>query len=214
MKTIGGRRLANREELAEHTGYSKATLANLWRDREDNGHPEPEKIDGVMRWDVDAWDTWFAEYNKARRNKAQPGGQGGRPIDRTGDPDEELAPVDQAKVLGVDASTISYYRRTPPPGWPDPARIEQLPGGGTREYRTRRQLWHWHDTTHRAGKGGRRARSGADPRVDQAAKVLAAQPGRKAGEVAADLAAEHGGSVHTWKRIVTEARQKTDEQGG
>jgi hypothetical protein len=212
MKTIGGRRLANREELAEHTRYSKATLSNLWRDRADNKHPASENIDGIMHWDVDAWDAWFAEYNKERRNQARPSGQGGRPIDRTGDPNEELAPVDQAKVLGVDASLISQYKKTPPPGWPDPVRTKELYGGRVREYRTRQQLWDWHDTTYRAGKG-RRARTGPDPRVGQAAQALAAQPDRKAREVAADLAAEYGGSVNTWKRIVTEARKQVGQQG-
>jgi hypothetical protein len=212
MKTIGGRRLANRDELAAHSGYSRATLSNLWRDRADNGHPDAEKVDGVMHWDVAAWDAWFAEYNKQRRNDPQPKHQGGRVVDRSGDPDEELPPAAQARVLGVDPSTISYYLKTPPPGWPDPVRTEVLESGRVREYRTRRQLWEWHDTTHRAGKSGRKARTGPDPRIEQAAKALAEQPGRKAGEVAADLAAEHGGSVHTWKRIVTEARQQASQQ--
>lgn len=210
MKTIGGRRLANREELAEHSGYSKATLSNLWRDRADNGHPEPEKVDGVMHWDVDVWDGWFAEFNKERRNQDRP--QGGRVIDRSGDPDEELTPAEQARVLGLDGSAVRHYKKTPPPGWPDPVRTEELPGGGEREYRTRRQLWDWHDSTHRAGMSGRPARTEPDPRVEQAAEALAAQPGRKAGEVAADLAAEHGGSVHTWKRIITQARKEPGQQ--
>lgn len=139
-------------------------------------------------------------------------------VDRKGDPDEELA---QARVLGVDPSRITQYCKNPPPGWPGPVRVEQLPTR-TREYRTRRQLWDFADSNPAFGTaGGRPAgpdpkvraakEKTPDPRIQMATKALAAQPGRKAGEVAAELAREHGQSIDTWKRIVTEARRQSPQ---
>ncbi|MGW3200021.1 hypothetical protein ACWDBD_36750 [Streptomyces sp. NPDC001118] len=216
MKSIDGRQWANREDLIEHSGYSRATLANLWSDREANGHPPAHKVDGVMHWDLEVWSEWFAEHRQQQARQESK-------VDRSGDPDEELPPAGQARVLGVDTSRISQYEKNPPPGWPE-GRVEQLPTR-IRRWRTRRQLWEFADRNPGFGTVGgrpsgpdpkaREAKAQApDPRVRQAAEVLAAEPGRKAGEVAADLAARHGGSVHTWKRIVTEARKQADQQEG
>ncbi|MEV6403927.1 hypothetical protein AB0M58_13410 [Streptomyces bobili] len=210
MKTVEGRQWANREELIEHSGYSRDTLWKLWRDRGTNGHPEARDFDGVMHWDVQVWDAWFAAHCKRPRDLSG--------VDRTGDPDEPLPPAAQARVLGVDPARITQYTKHPPPAWPDPVRIEQLTTR-TREYRTRAQLWAWVDNpvSGFGTRGGRppgpdpkvRAAKGKapDPRVRLAAEALAAAPGRKAGQVAADLAARHGQSVDTWRRIVTQARQ-------
>lgn len=213
MKTIDGRQWANREDLIEHSGYSRDTLRKEWSNREANGHPPARTIDGVMHWDLEVWDHWF-EKHRQQQSRDVSG------VDRSGDPDEELPPVMQARVLGVDPSRITQYAKNPPPGWPDPIRTEQLKTR-TREYRTRRQLWAFVDDP--AGgfgtAGGRpsgpdpkvRARRAKtpDPRIQQAIEALAAQPDQKAGEVAADLAEQHGGSIHTWKRIVTQARQQS-----
>ncbi|MEU8828865.1 hypothetical protein [Streptomyces sp. NPDC048636] len=209
MKTVDGRQWANREDLIKHSGYSRATLGALWRDRKSNGHPACHEIDGVMHWDLDVWSVWFEEHCQRPRDLSG--------VDRSGDPDEELPPAGQARVLGVNPSRITQYAKNPPPGWPDPVRVEELPTR-TREYRTRAQLWAFADNP--AGGlgtvGGRpsgpdpKAQT-PDPRVRQAAAALAAEPDRKPGEVAADLAAHYGGSAHTWKRIVTQAR-KQDQQ--
>ncbi|GAA0464608.1 hypothetical protein ABZ951_15820 [Streptomyces sp. NPDC046215] len=202
MQIIDGHQYGTRQDLVEHTGYSTATLSDFWKDRVSNGHPPARIIDGVMHWDVDEWDRWYAEFQRTRRNAA-------KPIDRSGDPDEELRPADQARVLGLPRNMIAQYRKKPPNGWPKPTRVEDLPAGGVREFRTRRQLWEYHDTTNRIGTAGRRAATGPDPRVQIAADALAAQPDRAAGDIAADLAEAHGQSVHTWKRIITAARRQT-----
>lgn len=211
MKTIDGRQWANREDLIEHSGYSRATLGALWRDRPSNGHPAARTIEGVMHWDLEAWTDWFAEHCQRDRDLSG--------VDRSGDPDEPLPPAGQARVLGVDPSRITQYAKTPPPGWPDPVHVEQLPTR-TREYRTRAQLWEWVDNpvSGFGTKGGRpsgpdpkkrAAKAKApDPRVRLAAQALAAQPGRKVGELAAELALEHGQSVDTWKRRITRARKE------
>ncbi|NGO40608.1 hypothetical protein [Streptomyces ureilyticus] len=207
MKTANGRQWANREDLIEHSGHSRDTLRKLWRDRKSNGHPLTREIDGVMHWDLEQWTAWFTEHCQRPRDLSG--------VDRSGDPDEQLAPAQQARVLGVDPSRITQYAKNPPPGWPDPVRTEPLKTR-TREYRTRRQLWEFADNpvSGFGTKGGRppgpdpKARAKKpDPRVRLAAEALATQPGRKAGEVAAELAREHGQSVDTWKRIVTQARQ-------
>ncbi|NEC46840.1 hypothetical protein [Streptomyces sp. SID8016] len=208
MRTVDGRQWANREDLTEHSGYSRATLSALWRDRETNSHPPARTIDGVMHWDLEEWTGWFAKHCERPRDLSK--------VDRKGDPDEMLPPSGQASVLGVDRARITQYKKKPPPGWPEPIHTEQL-AKSVREYRTRRQLWQFADNP--AGgfgtKGGRPGRSkrtkseeaGPDPRIQLAAEALAALPGCKAGEVASVLAERHGSSVDTWKRIITEARK-------
>jgi hypothetical protein len=206
MQTIDGRRYGTRTDLIAHSGYSRATLAALWKDRETNGHPVARLIDGVMHWDLEEWDRWRAEFQRARRDQD-------RTVDRSGDPDEELRPADQARLLGLDPSAITHYRKNPPPGWPKATRVEELPSGRVREYRTRRQLWQYHDTANRIGVAGRPAAAKPDSRLQEAAEALAAQPDRAAGEIAADLAARHSQSVHTWKRILTRARKQAEASG-
>ncbi|QDN84381.1 hypothetical protein [Streptomyces sp. RLB3-6] len=203
METIDGRQYATRAELSARAGYKgDATLRALWADREGNGHPPARRIDRVLYWDLEVWERWFTEYQRQRN---------GIGIDYSGNPDEELPPVDQAKVLGMDLSVITNYSKNPPPGWPEPVRREELESGRFREYRTRRQLWAYvasRPLRPRAGIGGRKPAEGPDPRVALAIKALAAEPGRKAGETAAALAEQHGGGLSTWKRAVTEARRQ------
>ncbi|MEU2380394.1 hypothetical protein [Streptomyces misionensis] len=199
MKTIEGRLFATRAELSERAGYKgDATLRALWADREDNGHPPARRIDRALYWDLEEWERWFSGYQRQRSR-----------VDYSGNPDEELPPAGQAKVLGVDVSAISHYRDNPPPGWPAPVRTEELESGRVREYRTRRQLWEYAAAGPRAGTAGRKPAGEPDPKVDLAAKALAAAPARKAGEVAAALAERYGGGLSTWKAAVTEARKQT-----
>ncbi|KUL73940.1 MULTISPECIES: hypothetical protein [unclassified Streptomyces] len=202
MRTIDGRQYASRADLIERSGYSDATLRNLWADREANGHPAARREGRTLYWELREWEAWFAAYQRSQSG-----------VDRSGNPDEELPPADQARVLGIDVSAISHYRENPPPGWPAPVRVEELPSGRVREYRTRRQLWAYADSNpmsrSRAGVAGRKPAKGPDPRITLAAEVLAAEPDRKAGEVAAALAERHGGGLSTWKRIVTAARKQT-----
>jgi len=212
VKTIEGRQWASREDLIEHSGYSRDTLWKLWRDRQANGHPEPRDIDGVMHWDVEAWDAWFKEHCQRPRDLSG--------VDRSGDPDEPLPPAGQARVLGVDPARITQYTKKPPPEWPDPVHTEQLTTR-TREYRTRAQLWAWVDNpvSGFGTKGGRpsgpdpkkREAKASDPRVRLAAEALDALPGRKVADVAAALAERHGQSVDTWKRLITQARKQTQQ---
>ncbi|MFI9214319.1 hypothetical protein ACIGW7_40090 [Streptomyces sp. NPDC053253] len=204
MQTIDGRQWANRNDLIASTGYSRTSIADLWHARETNGHPQPRVIDRVMHWDLEEWTTWFEQQHQQQAPAAE------SKVDRSGDPDELLPPAAQARVLGVDPARITQYRKKPPAGWPKPAHVEQL-NTRTREYRTRRQLWEFVDRNPDFGTAGGRPSGatpkGPDPRVRQAALALKAAPDAKPGEVAAALAERHGGSVHLWKRIVTEARK-------
>ncbi|MDG9728428.1 hypothetical protein [Streptomyces sp. DH41] len=211
MKTVDGRQWANREDLIEHSGYGGTTLKRLWRDRRANGHPDAREIDGVMHWDLEKWDEWFAQHRERPRDLSG--------IDRSGDPDEQLPPAGQARVLGVDPARITQYTKNPPPEWPDPVHVEEL-RTRTREYRTRAQLWEWVDNpvSGFGTKGGRPSGSGvktgeekAAARIRLAVEALAAMPGRKAGEVAAVLAERHGQSVDTWKRVITQARKQAQQ---
>ncbi|MFE4832926.1 hypothetical protein [Streptomyces sp. NPDC056672] len=199
MKTIDGRPYATRAELSARARYKgEATLRALWAERESNGHPPARRIDRALYWDLEVWERWHTEYRRR-----------GNGVDYSGSPDEELPPADQAKVLGISISAISHYRDNPPPGWPAPVREEELESGRTREYRTRRQLWAYADARPRAGTAGREPAEGPDPRIALAAELLAAEPARKAGEVAAMLVERHGGGLSTWKAALTEARKQT-----
>lgn len=198
MKTIDGRQYATRAELSARAGYKgDATLRALWAERESNGHPPARRIDRALYWDLEAWERWHVEYRRQHNG-----------VDYSGNADEELAPADQARVLGISVSAISHYRDNPPPGWPAAVRTEELESGRVREYRTRRQLWAYADAGPRAGAAGRTAAKGPNPKVALAVEALAAEPGRKAGEIAASLAEQHGGGLSTWKRAVTEARSQ------
>ncbi|WP_073882495.1 hypothetical protein [Streptomyces sp. CB00316] len=213
MQSLNGRQFADRTDLMAHSGYGESSLRARWSDRENNGHPPARTIDGVMHWDLVVWSEWFRGMTEQRPRDL-------RRIDRTGDPDEELPPVKQARVLGVDTSKITAYRKNPPPGWPAPVRVEKLPTRD-REYRTRRQLWEFAD-----GEGSRVGTVGGrptgpdpkvqaakqtqpDPRVAAALDALAVQPDRMAGDLALALAEQHGGSLPVWRRAVTAARKQT-----
>ncbi|GAA1011493.1 hypothetical protein ACFQWA_27990 [Streptomyces thermogriseus] len=197
MKIIDGREYATRDDLARISGYRSATLRNLWADRQANGHPPARKEGRTLHWDRQEWERWFRDYQLRRKG-----------VDRSGDPDEELSPAEQARVLGINISAISHYRDNPPPGWPPPVRTEVLPGGRVREFRTRRQLQKYAASAPRAGAGGRRPVEAQERRVALAAEALAAGPGRKAKEVAAALAERHGGSLSVWQKAVTAARKQ------
>ncbi|MFF9892945.1 hypothetical protein ACF1G1_25890 [Streptomyces albidoflavus] len=214
MKSVDGRTWASREDLIEHSGYGIATIKRLWRDRRTNGHPAAREIDGFMHWDLEEWSAWLAGYLDRPRDLSG--------VDRSGDPDEQLPPAGQARVLGVDPARITQYTKKPPPEWPDPVRVEEL-RTRVREYRTRAQLWAWVDDplSGFGTKGGRTsgavikaAEAKAAARVRLAAEALAAMPGRKADEVVAALAARHGQSEVTWKKAVTQARKEARKQTG
>lgn len=212
MQTIDGRAFASRKDLIEHSGYSLPSLAALWKNRETNGHPPARTIDGVMHWDLEEWDAWLAEHRRARNDAARPvkrsAGPDATPEEQQAWLDEELAPPDQTKYLGLERNTVARYRQHPPPGWPAPVRVETLPSGRVREYRTRRQLLAYHDQANRIGVSGRPAAQGPDPRVQIATEALVAQPEKTAGELAAELSAAHGQSVHTWKAVIATARKQ------
>ncbi|RZD62943.1 hypothetical protein C0Q58_14480 [Streptomyces albidoflavus] len=212
MKSVDGRTWASREDLIEHSGYGIATVKRLWRDRRTNGHPAHRVIDGFMHWDLEEWSAWLAGYLDRPRDLSG--------VDRSGDPDEQLPPAGQARVLGVDPARITQYTKNPPPEWPDPVRVEEL-RTRVREYRTRAQLWAWVDDplSSFGTKGGRTsgavtkaAEAQAADRVRLAAEELAATPGRKADEVAAALAARHGQSEVTWKKAVAQARKEARKE--
>ncbi|MFC6486163.1 hypothetical protein ACFQGN_35610 [Streptomyces goshikiensis] len=64
MQTIDGRQWANRDDLIASSGYSRTTIADLWRDREANGHPQPRTIGRVMHWDLEEWTRWFEQHHQ------------------------------------------------------------------------------------------------------------------------------------------------------
>ncbi|MFX4293614.1 hypothetical protein [Streptomyces bohaiensis] len=129
-------RLVTRAELTELGRGSDSALYLLWRDRAQNGHPEPVVTTEPYRWDLGEWDSW---HRALLIEQAREG------VDLTGDPQELLKPAQQARLLGITTSTLSHYSKRPPRFWPAPAATEELPSGRVRELRTRQQLWDWVD---------------------------------------------------------------------
>ncbi|MFJ8677302.1 hypothetical protein [Streptomyces sp. NPDC093589] len=184
-------------ELGEAINVKPATVRYYWSQTR-HLLPKPDVMMGGKP-------GWFPGTVKAW--KANRPGQGSRSDlqgtvrtgDRSGDPDEELSPADQARLLGMHPTVITTYRKQPPRGWPGPVRTEELPRGRVREYRTRRQLLEYLDS---------RARLAPDRRVEEAVRTLTARPEAAAGKLAAELAVQHGGSVDVWKRAVAKARRQ------
>ncbi|OEJ20899.1 hypothetical protein BGK67_35280 (plasmid) [Streptomyces subrutilus] len=59
MATLDGRRVLTRKELAAKHELSISHLETLYRDRENNGHPEAAgTIDRELVWEASAWNRW------------------------------------------------------------------------------------------------------------------------------------------------------------
>lgn len=221
MQTIDGRRYAHRGELAERSGLSEPMLSALWKQRATNGHPPAVTFEDRMHWELDGptgWDTWFDKRCRQLRDS-------GQPIDRDGDPGQELTPAQQERLLGLKPGAVAAYRRRPPAGWPQPARVITLPNGYQQEIRTRQQLWDYLDSPQRrgrsrAGAAGRRPdpdrkprrRYEADPRLAQAQAARRQNPEASLNALAGALHREHGYSVSTWSRLLKEAAAREHQQ--
>ncbi len=217
MQTTDGRRYAHRGDLAERSGLSEPMLSELWKHRATNGHPPAVEIDGRMHWEVDGpagWDAWFDDRCQQLRDS-------GTPIDRAGEPDEELTPKQQERLLGLKPGAVKGYRRRPPAGWPSPARVVTLANGYQQELRTRQQLWDYLDSPERrgrsrAGVAGRkpdpdwqpRRRYEGDPRLVQAREALQQHPDASLNALAGALHRQHGQSVSTWRRLLETTRER------
>ncbi|MCU4750216.1 hypothetical protein [Streptomyces sp. G-5] len=185
MKTIDGRRYASRNDLISHSNYSRAQLANLWRDRDTNGHPPAVILDRVMHWDLEAWDTWLARYQHER-------GVGNRrgAVGRRADPQ-------RAHRLELAAAARAAHPETP---------LRDIAHQLAAEHGGSPHTWNGLLTEARPAK---------DPRPELAAEALAAHPQWRVGAVAEMLAAEHGQSVKTWQNILSDvAPLPTSEHGG
>ncbi|MGI5353571.1 hypothetical protein ACQEU8_36165 [Streptomyces sp. CA-250714] len=204
--------LETREDLQERTGLARSTLELLYRERENNGHPLPEKTVGnTMYWNTKAWDAWYAEYkaNQAWRTE----------IDRSGNAEDEITLAEAARVLHMEPTSITKYPVRPPKHWPEPIRVEPSPSGGrVKRWYRRGDIWKYGELRERGG-GGRPAGTSkttrrfpydGDPRLDQARTALKASPDTPTAQLAGDLARQHGGTAGTWSHIVRSARQNPE----
>lgn len=200
-----GTQLATRAELAARFGVSVSTLERLWAQRDTNGHPLPATpVTGQPgpprpRWPVSEWGRWYEAYLAERRGAAI----------RTGSPDDLGGPADFARVCGhADTSTISHWLTEPPAGFPEPDTWVDLPSGRRRPQWKLGRMWAYADRrTYRGQQGGRRTRSGQDPRIDIARRALAERPAARNSELIPGLQNEHPASRSTWNRILNTARK-------
>ncbi|MFC5744238.1 hypothetical protein [Actinomadura rugatobispora] len=61
MTSLDGRRAYTRADLMAVHGLGRSTLEKWYRERAENGHPEPAGTveGGQLAWDADAWDRWY-----------------------------------------------------------------------------------------------------------------------------------------------------------
>ncbi|MGA4842111.1 hypothetical protein [Streptomyces sp. G45] len=217
MHRANGRTYYSRADLQKVHGLSQSTLQNLWTDRENNGHPDAEIIDGVMHWDGTVWVVWYKELQRQRATAVTTNAP-----NLTGDPDEEVGPAEAARVCGfADSATISHYVKNPPEGWPDPDNYDLLPSGRRRPKWKRWRLWEY--VANRKGRGhaggrpkGRRGLAypyQGDERLTLARKALAANPGATNAELIPQLQeqTEKAYSRPTWNLILKSAREHPEE---
>ncbi|MFE7953488.1 helix-turn-helix domain-containing protein [Streptomyces sp. NPDC057426] len=132
-------------------------------------------------------------------------------------PDDLLTADEAAAILGINPSTIRAYA------------VQGYLPAGTTVYGAR--LWPRREVNERRdnppgqGRGGGR-RAGepqgprkqhpyeGDPRLRTAADALAAADDAPKGRIAAELAAEHGGTPRTWERLLTAAAALQDGAPG
>ncbi|MEY9937618.1 hypothetical protein [Streptacidiphilus sp. MAP5-3] len=218
MHRENGRTLYSRADLSRTHGISESTLQNLWTDRENNGHPPAETINGVMHWDGAVWVPWHREFQRQRAIAATT-----NEPRFDGDPDEEVAPAEAARICGfADSSTVSGYVKNPPAGWPEPDGWDELP---TRR-RPRWKRWRlWAYVSERPGRGhaggrpkGRKALAypyQGDPRLTLAREALAQHPGLANAELIPLLQSqtERDYSRTVWTLILKSARENPEAEG-
>ncbi|MFE4639196.1 hypothetical protein ACFRJ1_38240 [Streptomyces sp. NPDC056773] len=213
-----GRTYYSRTDLQKVHGISQSTLNNLWADRAQNQHPDPETIDGVMHWDGATWLPWYQELQRQRAAASTTNAP-----DLSGDADDLVGPAEAARICGyADTSTVSHNIKTPPEGWPTPADHDLLPSGRQRPKWRRWELWQYvADRKVRGHAGGRpkgRPRSQGypyqgDERLTLARKALADNPGAKNAELIPLLQeqSEKPYSRPTWNLILKSAREHPED---
>ncbi|MGW1622940.1 hypothetical protein [Streptomyces sp. NPDC002172] len=68
MATLNRRPVSTRRELAEASGLSITTLERLYRERDENGHPEPAgTIDRELVWYSADWRKWYAGHTDVEK---------------------------------------------------------------------------------------------------------------------------------------------------
>ncbi|MEU7230144.1 hypothetical protein [Streptomyces chrestomyceticus] len=212
-----GRTLYSRADLQEAYHLSESTLQNLWTDRENNGHPDAEIIDGVMHWDDAEWALWYRELQRQRAAAVTK-----NPPDLAGDPEEEVGPAGAARICGyADTSTVSHNVKNPPEGWPAPSSYDLLPSGRQRPKWKRWELWRY--VAERKGRGhaggrpkGRRGLAypyQGDERLTLARQALKENPRATNAELITQLQGqtERTYSRPVWNLILKSAREHPEE---
>ncbi|MEU3220634.1 hypothetical protein [Streptomyces sp. NPDC006971] len=204
--------LESRAELQERTGLGRSTLELLWREREVNKHPQPEKTVGnTMYWNSKVWDRWYKGYQAGQAWRTE--------IDRSGNAEDEITLAQAARVLHMEPTSITKYPTRKPAHWPEPVRVETTDSGRLKRYYRRGDIWTYGERRERTGGGRPAGTAGTtrrypydgDPRLEKARTALKANPDMPTAQLAGELAREHGGAAGTWSHIVSSARQNPED---
>lgn len=137
-----GRAVINRAELMRQLQIGESTAERWYRERAENGHPEPVHREGRrLYWDEAEAVAWAQEREAAKKATLTP-------VDRSGEPDELVDAEEAARILGyASPRTITSYLARNVGYFPDPDDVE-----GRRWHR--RTLWAFADRRSRPGRAG------------------------------------------------------------
>ncbi|WP_339124492.1 hypothetical protein [Pseudonocardia sp. D17] len=146
---IEGRPHINRAAIEQQVGISEQTQANLYAQRETNGHPEGVRIGRVLWFDEEKVLAFYCDRARAKQASLTE-------VDRGGDPGELCDVASATKVLGYTSeSTIRAFLAANPGYFPEPDHVEFLPSGRLHRLWKRSTLWEFADGRSRPGRRGR-----------------------------------------------------------
>jgi len=146
---IEGRPHINRAAIEQQVGMSEQAQANLYAQRENNGHPEGVRRGRVLWFDEDQVLSFHRDRSRIKQASLTE-------VDRSGDPDELCDIAAATKVLGyTNDSTIRAFLAANEGYFPEPDHTESLPSGRLHRLWKRSTLWEFADGRSRPGRRGR-----------------------------------------------------------
>ncbi|MEU6680867.1 hypothetical protein [Streptomyces sp. NPDC046925] len=216
---VDGRTYISRAGIAERTGASQVTAKTWYAKRleqpEESRHPEKgPRIDRTDYYDLEEFDRFYAWRQESKKKAVLPTA----PELYEGGPDDEISINRAAEYFHfAGASVIRKYLADNPGYFPEPVGTVAGPTGRQIKSFRRKDLQDFDrrrngDNTGVSGSPGGPRPGGTTPEVQERIDTAAArlrELGRYRSGIAAELAAEHGGSESAWQRAVRQARQTT-----
>lgn len=219
--TVDGRKLVNRDWMAEHTGASRPTV-NLWYTKratqpEDVRHPEKAvTIDRVDFYDLEAFERFYAGLKDRKKKKVLPTD----PALYAGDSDDLVSINDAAKWFGFAGPAVirkylgangDYFPQAV--GSVEGSSGRQIPAFRRADLQAFDRRRNGDNTGAAGSPGGPRPRERNPRTVERVAIALAylREQGAYHRGAGAALAAQHGDPTWKWERAIKEARTQFEK---